>query len=97
MALSVAFPAWLLFWAVVRFRQRKKSPSMNAAGLDGGMYQPNAVAASVIWQQQAGRVAQVPITWDIDADGGARSPAAIEQPAEQAEQTEKLQQPDTES
>ncbi|MFI8411359.1 hypothetical protein ACIGB6_02540 [Paeniglutamicibacter gangotriensis] len=47
LVLSVAFPAWLLFWAVVRFHQRKKSPSMNAARLDGGMYQPNAVAAPV--------------------------------------------------
>lgn len=97
LVLSVAFPAWLLFWAVVRFRQRKKSPSMNAAGLDGGRYQPNAVAASVTWQQQAGRVAQVLITLDIDADGCARSPAATGQPADQAELTEKLQQPDTES
>lgn len=80
---SAVFPLLLLFWAVVRFRQRRKNPSMNAAGLDGGMYQPNAVAASIAWQQHASRVADVPITLDLDAEGGTPPRGGTGQPADQ--------------
>ncbi|WP_181149793.1 hypothetical protein [Arthrobacter sp. MYb227] len=38
LALGISFPALLIYWAIVRFRQRHKNPSMTAAGLDGGMY-----------------------------------------------------------
>lgn len=65
--LSIAFPALLIYWSIVRFRQRRKNPSMFAAGLDGGMYEPNAVASSLLWQQNINRIDEVSITLDIDA------------------------------
>lgn len=65
--LGIAFPGLLIYWSIVRFRQRRKSPSMSAVGLDGGMYEPNAVASSLLWQQNINRIDEVSITLDIDA------------------------------
>ena len=79
---SAAFQLLSSFWPVVRFRQRRKNPSMSAAGLDGGMYHPNAVAASLAWQQTAHRVAEVPISLDTDAAGGASAKGGSTRPAD---------------
>ena len=97
LVLSTVFPLLLLFWAVVRFRQRRKNPSMNAAGLDGGMHRPHAVAASIAWQQHASRVADVPIALDLDAGGGAPPRGGSGQPADREPDREpdQEQEPDT--
>ena len=72
--LGIAFPALLIYWAIVRFRQRHKNPSLSVSGLDGGMYEPNGVASSIAWQQNANRIDEVAITLDIDAPRTDDSP-----------------------